>query len=213
MLSLIFGNKTERQKLALQGKVSFRPLYFIMVTLLIVSYLSSFFYSYISGRSFSNEVIDLGMRYVPAVAIASSISNNPDVCRFTMSTQWVLSIFYMVTLIIGYCPFTAVMKVAAHRASLIKPVSYMSLRGLGFVLFGSAYILGDFGVTRFPTLFNGVYFSGEHPLALFLHIVNSPLFMPLFSWISAFVTVMFYWMCLYVIANYNFILGLNLASE
>jgi len=213
MISLIFGKTAERKKLALQGKVDFRPLYFIMATFLVISYLSSFCYTYISGILFSNEVIDLGMRHVPAIAIASGISNNPDACRFTMSTQWILSIFYIFTLIVGYFPFMAVMKVAAHRASQIKPVSHMSLRGLGFCLFGFAYILGDFGVTRFPTFFNGIYFSGKHPLALFVYIINSPLFMPLFSWLSAFVTIMFYWMCLYVIANYSIIFGLNSESN
>jgi hypothetical protein len=205
MISLIYGTTSERRKLALRGKVDFRPLLFIMSTFLIISYLSTFYFTFISGTLFSKEVIYFGMLHVPAVAIASDVSNHPDAFRFTMSIQWLASIVYILILFTVYCPFTLIMRVAAHKSALIKPVSYISLRGLGFILFALAYILGDLGITRFPTFFNGVYFSGGHPLDLFVHIINSGLFMPFFSWLSAFGTIMFYWMCLYTIANLSII--------
>jgi hypothetical protein len=209
MMNLIFGTHLEKSRLALRGKVNFRPLLFIMWSLLLLSYLSSFYFADIYGTFFSKKVIDLGMAYVPAVGVACGISNNSEACRFTMSAQWLASILYILTLFTVYCPFRRMMRVAAHKASIIKPISYTRLRGFGFVLFGIAYVLGDLGVTKFPTFFNGVFFSGSPPQAVFFYIINSALYMPLFSWLSAFGTIMIYWMWLYIIANLNTIFEIS----
>lgn len=182
------------------------PFYGVMGINLLIAYVSSAFYTGLAGTASPGWVVFMA-RLVPGIAKYASVALDVDRCSWVMSVQWVCAILYVLVLTIMYCPFTVTMRVAVRRRFRSRPeIPAAGLKAAVFFLFVIACALGDIGVLDFPTLYNGGMISSTDPARFLVHIINSPVYMPFFSWFCAFFTVFIYYLWFYVIANRRLLL-------
>ena len=87
----------------------------------------------------------------------------------------------------------------------MKPARHMFLRGVGFLTFAVAYILGDFSIIHFPTFFNGglIAAGNIHSIWSIADMIEGPVSMPFIAWFAAFASAFIYWGAFYVLANFK----------
>jgi len=199
LIDLMIGSYASRRALALRGKVNLVPLISMLATGLVLSYLTSIFFDSVAAFNVTHDITNFGLRYIPAIASARAISPDPDRCSFVFTIQWFLAVPYAWVWLVGYCPFSRTIRVAAHRAP--KP-TYASLRGLGFMAFAIAWVSGDLTITSFPTFFHGGFITSDMHIGYVDRLFINGLTMPWISWFEPVSTVIIYWCIAYAIANY-----------
>jgi hypothetical protein len=188
--------------MALEGKIDLLPLRVAMAATMVISYISSFFFSGISKIGLVKDINWLGSTCVPSIRSAMEISSDPSQCAFVMTIQWFFVIFYGWLFFVYYWPFSTAVRVATKKwyATNALPSSN-GTRCILFLFFGLASIFGDFGLLRFPTFLNGGIFAIDSGHFVTQKLVNSQLILPAFSWFSVLAYVIIYWFCTFIIAN------------
>jgi hypothetical protein len=204
-VNLLAGPYSKRRKLALEGKLYLTPLVVVMAATFALSYLSSMQFDMVSGFAQVGEIAAYGINHVPAIAKSLAFSPYPEKCGFVMTVQWFLFWVYAVVLFVGYFPMAPTIRVAIRRRMATKPTSHMFLRGVGFLAFAVAYILGDFSVIHFPTFFNGGMIAAEiiHSIWSIAAMIEDPVWMPFIAWLAPLATAIIYWGTLYALVNFK----------
>lgn len=196
-----------RPRIALEGRIDFRLLYWVLVFNLVIGFLSYATFNTLAEHSMVQEITSIGSRISPSVDRLSALSRDPSRCAFVLSVQWVLCFLYLLLLLSVYWPFSKIMRVAVMEWRKRQPPESISENNaLKFFLFFAllaGWALGDLGVIGFPTLYNGLILSGGEHLRAFVAMINSGFWLPVLAWFSAFATVVVYWSAIYVAANWK----------
>lgn len=198
-----------RRKLALHGSYYNKPLLLVNVTLILCSYFSYLFFPVLSKINVVHFISSVGYKWVPIVNGASGYAINSFKCIFVMSLQWLLSFMYIYIFFILYLPSSRLTRVAMHKWYSNNVVPNKKLGGAIFFIFMILYIMGDIGFIKFPTFFNGVFFSVGYRLNYFYSIINSPVVFPIFAWFCPFATFAIYWACFNFACNFRIIFDLK----
>ena len=204
-MNLMIGSYSKRRKLALEGSVYLIPIVVVAAVTFALSYLSSMLFDSVSGVAVVGEIGAYGTNHVPAISKSLALSTYPKKCSFVMTIQWFLFWVYTILLFVGYFPMAPTMRVAIRRRMAMKPTSHMFLRGVGFLAFAVAYILGDFSMIHFPTFFNGGLIAADniHSIWSIAGMIEDPVSMPFIAWFAAFASAFIYWGAFYVLANFK----------
>jgi hypothetical protein len=202
--------RKKKRELALSGKLDLKPAYVVMAFNFAVSYVTLVTYGWISGTRVEVALRDFGLRDIPAVSGAVSLSRDANLCAYVATVQWVLIVLYLLVFCLFLSPFSKVVRVAVHRA-MRREIEKSdereeSKRAFGRVLLIVLFVLvlmGDIGIIPFPTFLNGRLFA-VHGGELFVsYLLNSPAWMPAFLWVIVLGTFLFYWSVIHLAANYK----------
>ena len=201
----MIGSYSKRRKLALEGKVYLTPIVVAAAATFALSYLSSMLFELVSGVALVGEMGAFGANHVPAIAKSLAFSPHPEKCSFVMTIQWLLFCAYTILLFVGYFPVAPTIRVAIRRRLAMKSTRHMFLRGVGFLAFAVAYMLGDFSIIHFPTFFNGGLIAADniHSIWSIAGMIEDPVSMPFIAWFAAFASAFIYWGAFYVLANFK----------
>jgi hypothetical protein len=202
MMGDIFANRVKWRRFALSGKIDFKKMYIVIAVTLAVSYISSIFFVDSFGAGVTHYVTVLGSKFFPAVAKAAEEASDPMKSSFVMSIQWALSVVYVYVWFVIYNPMSVRMRIATrvwYRRNERPP--YVNIRLLALLLIGGLGLLGDVGLIDVPTLFNGKLFYSDQHSRLIVFLLDSPVFMPMFSWFLPLANITIYWACFYVLVN------------
>jgi hypothetical protein len=200
-MRVLIGYSAARRRLALQGRVAPTPLLVLMATGLVLSYVTSFSFVWMTSPPLTDWVVKLGTKYLPVIGKASTIASDPRRCSYVMTIQWMISFVYALIMFTFYCPFSRIMKVAAHvryrmRLSTKPALSHVVI----FICFMMLWFGGDTGLLGFPTFLNGKLLVPATPLAVSL--ITSQVLMPFYSWFVALAEIILYWMFLNLLSIY-----------
>jgi len=203
----MFYSKRDNIRLALSGKLNLRPAYAVMTFNLIVSYISSISYVRLSGSGFVSVICDFGLHHIPAIQGAIRLSRDTNACAFVMTLQWLLGVLYLLIFCLFLFPFSYVVRVAVdkavHRIDATTDVDRGAIKRIAFLIFVPVVFLADIGLIHIPTFFNGGLFAVRNGETLITDLINSPLWMPIFSWLVVLGTFFFYWSWIHLVANYK----------
>jgi hypothetical protein len=198
---------SRRERFALEGRIDFAPLFGVLAINLLSSFLSYLTFNTLAEYSAVQSVISLGSRISPSVDRVAALSAEPSRAAFVLSVAWLIGVLYLPLLMTLYWPFSKTIKVAVDewrkRQSPDAVPDSAAFMFVLFFVFVFAWGLGDLGVLRFPTLYNGLLLSGGEQIRAFVAMINSALMLPILAWFSAFATPMMYWCPLYLVANWR----------
>ena len=132
--------------------------------------------------------------------IADSTAD-PALSEFVLCAQWLFAPFQLLAWMIFAPPWSArAREVARKKARNLKTGQKLVL--FAFYVFMGAWLLGDFGVLDFPTLYNGGYVYPPDEAVPQLHVIyTSRAALTVYAWLSPLVEVIVLWAFVFLTLN------------
>ena len=191
------GEKTE-----IPSAGSIRPIVVAVLLSIVVAILSA--WSAFAGLlpKIGTEIAWNFAVLVPSTARISAATLDPNAAQIVLSAQWALFPVHLLSWFYAGLPWSRKVRRSAEIKARTLKGSQRVLFAVGYIFLG-AWLLGDFGLIDFPTLYNGGYVYPPESAVPQLHIIYTSNFvLTVYAWMSPLMEVGCLWM--FLLFTFNF---------